>query len=326
MWDRWRRLRGNPAAVAVAASFGIAELLTGSTRPVLLVASPVVFVLLVGLYGCGVLSARELTVRWGGGWVSLLLLGAAYGVLEEGLVARSFFDPDWGDLGDLAGHGRWAGVNWVWTVYLTIFHAVFSVAMPTAIARVTTGNDRAWLSSRGRALAAAGLAALTVLGAAAVNPHHGSPVALGATVAVVLVFTGLARLATRFRWRVVAIGPPTVRPRRLAVLGFVGSAVLFALSWVVPSLGPPGALLVALLLAWAMVAAVVARRMARRPLDGPRQLALIAGALGWLALIDLALAPVRPDTAALVVLVLAVFVRRRIARRGTSVADNPVSR
>lgn len=325
MRNRWRRLRHNPAAIAVAGSFGIAELLTGSTRPALFVASPVVFVLLVGLYGCGVLSARELAMRWGGGWVSLLLLGAAYGVLEEGLVARSFFDPDWGDLGDLAGHGRLAGVNWVWAVYLTIFHAVFSIATPTALARVATRKDGPWLSSRGRAFAAAGLAALTALGTAVVNPHHGSPAALGATVVIVLVFAGLARVAARPGWRVAAVGPATVRPRRLAVRGFVGSAVLFALAWVVPSLGAPGVLLVGLLLAWAAVAAGVARRMARRPLDGRRQLALIGGALGWLALIDLALAPVRPDTAALVVLVLVVVARRGVARRRASAADDPVA-
>ena len=51
----------------------------------LLVASPATFLLIAALYGFGVLFARELVVGWGGGWASMLALGAAFGVLEEGL-------------------------------------------------------------------------------------------------------------------------------------------------------------------------------------------------------------------------------------------------
>ncbi|MCG2769572.1 MAG: hypothetical protein L6435_14495 [Anaerolineae bacterium] len=34
---------------------------------------------------------RELRVRWGKGWPTVFVLGAAYGVLEEGLMVKSFF-------------------------------------------------------------------------------------------------------------------------------------------------------------------------------------------------------------------------------------------
>ncbi|MFQ5910531.1 MAG: hypothetical protein ACE5IJ_07415 [Thermoplasmata archaeon] len=106
-----------------------AELLSGSSPP-LEFFFPLSFLFLVALYGGGVLIIRELAVKWQKGWPSILLMGAAYGIFEEGLVVKSFFDPNWMDLGILGDYGRWAGVNWVWTVWLTIFHGIVSIAVP----------------------------------------------------------------------------------------------------------------------------------------------------------------------------------------------------
>ena len=71
----------------------IAELLSGSSPP-LEFFNPFGFILLVGLYGCGVIIVRELSIRWKKGWGSILLLGAVYGIIEEGLAVKSFFDPN----------------------------------------------------------------------------------------------------------------------------------------------------------------------------------------------------------------------------------------
>lgn len=322
------RLRGSPGLVAAVASFVIAELLTGSTRPLLLVTSPTVFGLIAALYGCGVLSVRELCLRWDGGWACLAALGGAFGVLEEGLVARSFFDPHWGDLGALAGYGRWAGVSWNWAMYLTVFHAVFSVTIPVALARlaVPARRDQPWLSRTARRRVAAGLIAVTVLGVLAVNPAAGPPVALAASALAVLALVLVARLLARSHRR------PTARPRsphssrRLATLGFGGSAALFLVAWVTPSTPLPAAVALGLLALCVLLAAGVARRLAVAELDRKQQMALIGGALTWLALVDLAVAPVRPDTAALVAIGLTLlFVRRRTlaARRRRMTQPQP---
>src|SRR5256886_9423358 len=77
-----------------------------------------------------VLVMRETAVRWKTGWPSILLLGAAYGIIEEGLAVKSFFDPTWMDLGTLGVYGRWLAVNWVWAAWLTIYHAAVSIALP----------------------------------------------------------------------------------------------------------------------------------------------------------------------------------------------------
>ena len=61
------------------------------------------------------------------------MLGAAYGIIEEGLAVKSFFDPNWMDLGILGSYGRWLGVNWIWSFCLTIFHTVYSIAIPILI-------------------------------------------------------------------------------------------------------------------------------------------------------------------------------------------------
>lgn len=312
--------------MVVLSSFGIAELLTGSTRPLLLVSSPAIFWLIVALYGCGVLSVRELALHWGGGWSTLLALGAAFGVLEEGLVARSIFDPGWSDLDVLAGYGRWAGVNWVWAVYLAIFHALFSVAIPVALTGLAfpAGRRAPWLSERGRRRVAAGLVAVTAIGLLGVNPGAGSPPALAGAAVVVVALGLLGRALARARRCAAPRCRSTLTARRLGLLGFAGSAVLFLLAWGTPSTGLPAGVALALLLAGALAAALVSRRIARRALNPGQQLALIGGAIGWLALVDLALVGARPDTAALVVVAALALLHYR--RQVTTPTAAPQSR
>jgi hypothetical protein len=112
--------------------------------------NPVTFITLALLYGCGAIIVRELLVRWRKGWLSLLLLGCAYGIYEEGLLVQSFFDPTWQDLGSLAVYGRVWGVNWVWSEHLTIFHAVISIAASITFVEILYPERRgqSWVSSR----------------------------------------------------------------------------------------------------------------------------------------------------------------------------------
>lgn len=123
------RERGHAIVALVLLSPITAELLTASSPP-LEFFFPLTFAFLVALYGSGVLLVRELTIRWNKSWMSVLLLGAAYGVIEEGVLVKSFFNPNWIDLGALAGFGRWGGVNWVWSIWLTVFHGIVSIAVP----------------------------------------------------------------------------------------------------------------------------------------------------------------------------------------------------
>ncbi|MEW5748218.1 MAG: hypothetical protein AB1793_05455 [Candidatus Thermoplasmatota archaeon] len=109
-----------------------AEVLSGSSPPLEFFAG-MGFLFLIPMYGGGALLVRELSLRWDKGWATVLLLGAAYGIVEEGIAVKSFFDPNWVDLGDLGAYGRFLEVNWVWTVWLTIFHTVVSITVPILI-------------------------------------------------------------------------------------------------------------------------------------------------------------------------------------------------
>jgi hypothetical protein len=131
------------------------ELLSGSSPPAEFF-QPFGFTIMTVLYGCGALLCRELKVRWGKGVGSLILLGCAYAVAEEGLMVASFFNPNWVDLGALQGFGRALDVNWVWAVELTIYHAFFSVTTPVLLVELMYPDDkvRPWLSSRGLKVAA----------------------------------------------------------------------------------------------------------------------------------------------------------------------------
>src|SRR5437870_317974 len=79
----------------------IAEVLSGSTPPLMFI-NPIMLMYETALYGSGAILVRELVRRRGLGWGSILLLGAAYGILEEGLIITSWFNPYWPDLGRLA--------------------------------------------------------------------------------------------------------------------------------------------------------------------------------------------------------------------------------
>src|SRR5437867_7835355 len=134
---------------------GNPEYLSGSTNISILVLNPPVFFLLLAanlaLYGPGVILIREAKIRWNKGWSSIFLMGAAYGIVEEGLALRTLFNPTSSVVGNLGVYGHWLGVNWVWTVGLLIFHSVFSIGLPIFIFGLAFPDlkSRSLVSTRG---------------------------------------------------------------------------------------------------------------------------------------------------------------------------------
>jgi hypothetical protein len=291
-----------PALALFFLSPMVGELLSGSSPPAEFF-NPFGLLILCALYGSGAILARELVVRWKKGWLSLLVIGAAYGIVEEGLMVKSFFDPNWVDLGPLGAYGRFGGVNWVWSVDLTIYHAVFSITIPVLLSQrmFPHWESRPWLSRRGMSLLALLLAADVAFGFLALTPYRppAVPYMLAAATAAGLI--ALARRLPAGQPAAVEPGRGPSGPRAFLLGGFAATIGFFALTWVAPNTAIPPVVLIALTLAYAALVWRLGRRMGRsQTLPPMQQLAAASGALGFFIL----LAPLqeidatRPDNTA----------------------------
>jgi hypothetical protein len=80
-----------PALVMGLLAPFVAEVLLGNT-PLRLI---LIYLIVLPMYGFGALFIRELSRRLGRGWPTILILGVAYGVAEEGLADMSLFNPNY---------------------------------------------------------------------------------------------------------------------------------------------------------------------------------------------------------------------------------------
>lgn len=277
----------SPALVLFFLSPVIGELLSGSAPPAEFF-NPLGFIMLAVLYGGGALLVRELTHRWGKGWGTLFVLGAAYGVAEEGLMCKSFFDPGWMDLGPLASYGRWLGVNWVWAFELTAYHAVVSIAIPIVLVNLLfpARRGQSWASRRKVAI----LFGLWVMNAVVIFllisryrppvPHYLTALAVTAALCV---------LAWRLPKGALVVGHgrgKAAHPFWFLLTGFAGTFGWFFLVWVVPQTRVPAAATLGLMvLLVAVTAWTVLRLSGGAKLPDKHQLALVSGALGFFILL-----------------------------------------
>lgn len=312
-----------PALVLFFLAPAIGELLSGSAPPVEFF-NPFMLIVLTALYGSGAILARELALRWGKRWPTILVLGLAYGILEEGLMVKSFFDPSWPDLGLMGFYGRWAGVNWTWSLFLTIYHAIFSIAIPVLLVELLFPDkrDEPWIGRRGMIGLSLLLTADVLLGCFVLTTYR--PPSFPYVVTLILAI-GLYLLARRMprRWS-VPYGVEIRRPFQFGLVGFGGTLVLFLIHWRFPevNLPPPLTMLAALILV-AVVIWAVRRMSGGGAWTDEHRLALVSGALTFFML----LAPLaeldttRPDNPSgmtvvgLTTLLILLWLRGRIRRQ-----------
>ncbi|MDA8353519.1 MAG: hypothetical protein M0Z65_10120 [Firmicutes bacterium] len=108
----------------------IGELLLGNLASEQLI----VFPLLALLYGGGALFIREWVRRTGRGWPTIFCLALAYGLLEEGFVIQTLFNPNYLGLGLLDyGFIPSLGIGSFWSVYVLSLHVIWSISIPIAV-------------------------------------------------------------------------------------------------------------------------------------------------------------------------------------------------
>jgi hypothetical protein len=128
----------------------VAEFLLGNI-PITMLGSLIV---LAPMYGGGALLVREFVRRSGRGWPTVILLGLAFGILEEAFMTQSLFNSNYLGLNlhllepaymPSLGIGAW------WTVFVLTLHTVWSISVSIALTESLV-PDRAttpWLGRLG---------------------------------------------------------------------------------------------------------------------------------------------------------------------------------
>jgi putative flippase GtrA len=286
-----KRISPDLALLLIAPLLG--ELVSGHMSP-LQFFNPIVFAVMALPYGCGALLCRELARRWGKGWLSLLLLAAAYGMYEEGIVSRAFFDPHWLELGALANHDYFAGINWTYSISLLHFHIAISILSSVMLAELLYPERRAepWLS--GGQMALCGLVMAAWMPILAVLAQAGKPLyvpALGLSVLTSLSIAGLvlaARLAPA--QPLCPTGSPASSPYRFLLLGALNVTIVFGTVYLLPEFygSPPLIASIAFLLAFNALSFWLFLRWSGNVLawDDRHRLALVSGLLAFFVVVN----------------------------------------
>ncbi|MFF9869699.1 hypothetical protein ACF1G0_30615 [Streptomyces sp. NPDC013953] len=163
--------------------------------------------LLAPLYGTAAVLIREALRRTGRGWPSTLLLSAAFGVIQAGLVDQSLFNPDfvdepsW-DLERLPTAIPALGISADHILDFVVGHVIWSFAAPIAVVEscAPRAAERPWLGRVGIGVMVVlyGLAVLVFLHE---HTKHfmASPGQLGAAAASAVALAAAAFLVPRCR-------------------------------------------------------------------------------------------------------------------------------
>ncbi|WP_433415453.1 hypothetical protein ACQP1V_37575 [Microtetraspora malaysiensis] len=222
------RTRGRWAALLLAVITPlVAEFTLGNPPPRM----AWLLLLWIPIYGAGIVLVRELVRRAGTGWAGVLLLGAAYGIVEEGLALQALSSPT------IYGAAGWAprilGVNSAYTELQLPYHAVFSAAIPILLTDliVPSLRDRPYLGRVGTWLAGAvfvlGALLLRVTVVTSIDPGYQAPPAMPAGCAAAVVLLTVAGLRLKPRPGMSPAGPP--QPVAAGVFGAVAAFGYLAL-------------------------------------------------------------------------------------------------
>ncbi len=181
------------------------------------------------LYGAGAVLIRETVRHTHRGWPSFVLLGLAFGLIEEGWVTQSLFNPNYLHLRLLDyGFAPALGIGIPWSLYVLSLHVIWSTSVPIGLTEALDPAPEAlpWLGRIGVAIY--GLLFLVGVGVLGYfsrrqNAFDANP----AQVAIIGVLVACAIFGA-IRWP----RPPSSLPRRWSAPGWLLLAA-FALGSVV---------------------------------------------------------------------------------------------
>ncbi|MEV1242718.1 hypothetical protein ACIBO2_23660 [Nonomuraea sp. NPDC050022] len=194
-------------------------------RPLELLAG---LLILAPLYGTVAVLAREITRRTGRGWPTILLLSAAFGVIQAGLIDQTLFDnefdaddPGWATqalVTLIPGLGADAAslLNYVGG------HVILSFAAPIAVVESCAPRiaDRRWLSTVGVGV----MVLLWALGATLIFNDTGADSTASPAQLIGAAVAAIALIAAAFAIRPARTRSPAKAPSWWLVGGVTGAA------------------------------------------------------------------------------------------------------
>lgn len=268
----------------------IAELGLGSTKP----SMAYLLILWLPIYGAGILLLREAVRRAGRGWASIILLGLAYELVEDGIGLQALSSPT------IYGAAEWGprllGLNLPYWEANAIYHIAFSAIIPIFIVDLLfpSHHDQPYLKKGGLVITAVvwllGIAVIRLAVPPSVDPGYQAPAPV--LVGVVITVAALAVIALKIippvRPRPTGAGATPTRPV-MWVVGAAGTVVIMFLVFPLHGAGATGPAFISGALVWLPMAAaiivatavyVLIRRWAATPDWTDRHgLALAGGAL-----------------------------------------------
>lgn len=197
----------------------VIELQTGNI-PLVHFLNPVTFVFLATFgYGFLVLAIREIVVRYDAGLLSILLLGIAYGLYNEGLVAGTLTRTVGVPVATFDGGLMVAGLNIGFTAVILVVHALQAVLYPILFSHIIFPRYRTAPLLRPRTVAIL-VGTSLLFGVIMFLRREELPVAFVAIVAGMLLFVFLAYCARR-RSVLVYAGAPQKNDKYFGALAFL---------------------------------------------------------------------------------------------------------
>ncbi|QBD81462.1 hypothetical protein EPA93_38030 [Ktedonosporobacter rubrisoli] len=271
-WPIWRAI--TPAAGLFLLAPLIAEYLFGNIS----IADPFSLPFLAPMYGGGALLIREITRRTKRGWPTIILLGAAYAVVEEGLIdqalfSSNYFGQDFQSLLPIPG----LGISAYYALTFLVIHTIWSISIPIALVEALVPSRRTtpWLGNIG--LCIVGIVFLlgsTINFLNQLQTQHflaSTPQMLG-TIAFILAAIGAAFIVGR-RPR-PRIDLPILTSWQTGIVAFVASSAFFLLLQIEHWL-----IIIAGIALFASTMALIAWWSRSKDWGSSHQVALAAGAL-----------------------------------------------
>lgn len=156
-WGRWAQVAGLLVMAPVCAEY-LSAYDDSTGDPAKLLGNLLIF---VPLYGCPALLIREGCRRAGLGWPGIVLLAAAFGLLQAGVVDQSLFSADYRQIDGWDESFRATlvaplGISAFNAVNFVGGHVVFSICAPIALVEAARPREAtsSWLGAAGLAVTA----------------------------------------------------------------------------------------------------------------------------------------------------------------------------